>query len=1019
MNLRKTALGVVTLVIFLDPCTFAGTEIDYLYATGNRLSKQVVRTQDSDADGLPDLIEKQTCTDPLDADTDDDGISDGVEDANLNGMLDSGETDPCNPDSDGDGIQDGTELGYTLSDIGPDTDTNLFQPDLNPTTTTDPLNSDTDGDGLTDGQEDRNRNGWTDTGERDPEIKDNTFDADSAQITNAFMALQVGDRLDYVGTGAWEGYGRYIEATGTEELDSVNCLKIQVRGHGNHPDPKQDPQWDIFWVAEDTDQVVWLFQVFDAQREATIFFGKSDAVVWMPANPVSGQVFGNIENAYFEILETGRSAPVTGTGLNPYTDCLKIRWSDGGSDENLLYLAKYIGSVQEIWNDGGQLNGWKIEGSETIPTPINNTVSHVFGSGGAAENNEYRILHTAGQPLIGTGSLQKAGFWHAVMTVTDADSDDDGIPDVVEDANQNGVVDPGETDPFNPDTDGDGIQDGTEQAYTLGDIGPDTDTALFQPDLDPATTTDPLNPDTDDDSLSDGQEDPDHNGRVDEGERDPADRDYVFGKDSAKITNPYLSMQLGNKLSYVGTGTWEGHARYIEAVDIEVVDSISCLKLVVKGHGNDPDPEKDPQWCTLWVAQDAEQIVWLFKYQDTLSGLATTFGKAGAVLWIPANPAVGQVFGQVNGAFSEIMDIGVSAPEMSTGLGPYSNCLKVRSLDAEGHEVIKFIAANEGSVVEEWDAGGQARGWELMPPIDFIDPEANRIKSYIFGTGGEAGNSDYKVMHNVGQPLIGQLASHDHGAGFWYTVALADRMKLVVDFGFDGLYTFDGSSWRSISNANPEGLTRWNSLLAVDFGNDGIDTFDGLKWENIAAFNPEGMTAWSGLLVADFGWDGIDVYDGVSWNTVNDWNPEEMVNWNGLLVADFENDGIYTYNGDSWENIATSNPDGLIPWRGLLIASNENSGIVAFDGSSWVPLLSENAENLIVWKDLLVADLGADGIHTYDGITWNQISTSDPEHMTAWEDVLAVDFGSNGIYTYNGKLWTKIANADPEDMIAW
>jgi hypothetical protein len=196
MNLRKTALGVVTLVIFLDPCTFAGTEIDYLYATGNRLSKQVVRTQDSDADGLPDLIEKQTCTDPLDADTDDDGISDGVEDANLNGMLDSGETDPCNPDSDGDGIQDGTELGYTLSDIGPDTDTNLFQPDLNPTTTTDPLNSDTDGDGLTDGQEDRNRNGWTDTGERDPEIKDNTFDADSAQITNAFMALQVGDRLD-------------------------------------------------------------------------------------------------------------------------------------------------------------------------------------------------------------------------------------------------------------------------------------------------------------------------------------------------------------------------------------------------------------------------------------------------------------------------------------------------------------------------------------------------------------------------------------------------------------------------------------------------------------------------------------------------------------------------------------------------------------------------------------------------------------------------------------------------------
>ena len=108
------------------------------------------------------------CLDANDADTDDDCIPDGVEDANHNGVLDPNETDPCNRDTDGDGIQDGTELGYTLSDANPDTNTNIFQPDLDPSTTTDPLDDDTDNDGLPDGQEDANHNGRLDQGETHP-----------------------------------------------------------------------------------------------------------------------------------------------------------------------------------------------------------------------------------------------------------------------------------------------------------------------------------------------------------------------------------------------------------------------------------------------------------------------------------------------------------------------------------------------------------------------------------------------------------------------------------------------------------------------------------------------------------------------------------------------------------------------------------------------------------------------------------------------------------------------------------
>lgn len=129
--------------------------------------------EDNDADLLANCIEMTACSDLNDADTDEDGILDGNEDANHNGSLDSGETDPCKADTDEDGIQDGTELGYTYDDVGPDTDTNVFQPDMDTRKTTDPLNVDSDGDGVFDGDEDTNFNGRIDEGETDPSRRKN------------------------------------------------------------------------------------------------------------------------------------------------------------------------------------------------------------------------------------------------------------------------------------------------------------------------------------------------------------------------------------------------------------------------------------------------------------------------------------------------------------------------------------------------------------------------------------------------------------------------------------------------------------------------------------------------------------------------------------------------------------------------------------------------------------------------------------------------------------------------------
>jgi hypothetical protein len=90
----------------------------------------------------------------------------------------------------------------------------------------------------------------------------------------------------------------------------------------------------------------------------------------------------------------------------------------------------------------------------------------------------------------------------------DDDIDGDGIPNTVEDSNDNGEVDEGETDPYDPDSDDDGLCDGfvdepiVEAGEVVCDIGEDID---LDGEVDD-DETDPLDPDSDDDCLTDGEE---------------------------------------------------------------------------------------------------------------------------------------------------------------------------------------------------------------------------------------------------------------------------------------------------------------------------------------------------------------------------------------------------------------------------------------------------------------------------------------------------------------------------------
>ena len=118
---------------------------------GNYGAVKGVHDNNTTSRDISQRIAQGTVTDPRNADSDYDGIPDGIEDANRNGWTD------------GDGVPIGQDWNPWLDRAWPDgvIGTNEVWEE------TSPCVADSDGDGLSDGYgEDRNANGWTDIGLR-------------------------------------------------------------------------------------------------------------------------------------------------------------------------------------------------------------------------------------------------------------------------------------------------------------------------------------------------------------------------------------------------------------------------------------------------------------------------------------------------------------------------------------------------------------------------------------------------------------------------------------------------------------------------------------------------------------------------------------------------------------------------------------------------------------------------------------------------------------------------------------
>lgn len=114
---------------------------------------------DTDGDGLDDYYELMILgTDPTLVDTDENGIADGDEDFDEDGLINYEEynrnTNPWNPDSDADSLLDGDEVNiYHTDPLDKDSDDDGLDDDDEIQLKTDPLNPDSNGNTVLDGEE--------------------------------------------------------------------------------------------------------------------------------------------------------------------------------------------------------------------------------------------------------------------------------------------------------------------------------------------------------------------------------------------------------------------------------------------------------------------------------------------------------------------------------------------------------------------------------------------------------------------------------------------------------------------------------------------------------------------------------------------------------------------------------------------------------------------------------------------------------------------------------------------------
>jgi MYXO-CTERM domain-containing protein len=483
--------------------------------------------EDDDGDDLSDVLEEMLGSNPRVKDTDGDGLGDGAEDANLNGVVDVDETSPIKKDTDGDGLSDGVEVA------------SCYRNPAGNCTPSDALLADTDDDGLPDGAEDVDSNGSTGASETSPVDPNSDGDSDDAGnpaldgyergcATDPLNAASFPVDKDQNGTCD----GQQIDTDGDKVADGVESFcgfdplsnsstpslgdLLDQDGDGIlsclDPDDDNDGVDDTAELACGTDP---RNKASEPTPDQILDFDDDGALNCVDDDDDNDQINDCEEGGALEdCCQLARCCPAAS---KPGGSCCA-----SPSAESDACAAKALGTdAKDADSDEDGLSD-----SQELTLGTNPRASDTDGDG-LQDGTEFGL--TLG------GDMTDATIFQPdldPLTTTDpkaADSDNDGVcdgPTAVanvceaqpgEDENANGRIDEGEGDPNDPrdgltDSDGDGLTDRDELLkHGTDPKNVDTDGDGLSDKLEvegttPWLPTDPLNVDTDGGGVEDGFE---------------------------------------------------------------------------------------------------------------------------------------------------------------------------------------------------------------------------------------------------------------------------------------------------------------------------------------------------------------------------------------------------------------------------------------------------------------------------------------------------------------------------------
>ena len=476
---------------------FAGTDGAFV-ADADPLSVTDPNDPDSDNDGLSDGDEDANAdgatvntlgatgsggsgeTDPNLADTDADGLLDGDERAGTGALSGLGMTDPLDRDTDDGGALDGSEVlidatnptaGNGSDDVGPDSDGDGLGDAIELSLGTDPNDADSDDDGITDADE-LGFDGRLDPGDSNPLDADSDDDgvADGAERLGADGRPNTGDetnptRADSDDDGLPDGLelgvtvplpGGSSDGAGIPFVGTALSSFVPDADPSTTTDPA-DPDSDNDGLQDGTEDA-------NADGATTNVLGGRGTSGSGETDPTRADTDGD---GLRDGNEAGGNGPLSGVGV---TDPLDTDTDDGGIDDGTELLTDNT--------DPTAGNG--ADDLFVDPCVPDNTVPACDSDGDGLSDGDELAAGTDPNSAdsdgdgIPDGAETGDSDGDGVPDVLDTDSDNDGIPDAVEagaspampiDSDGDGLPDA-----LDLDSDNDGIPDALEGgADTDGD----------------------------------------------------------------------------------------------------------------------------------------------------------------------------------------------------------------------------------------------------------------------------------------------------------------------------------------------------------------------------------------------------------------------------------------------------------------------------------------------------------------------------------------------------------------------